>query len=265
MKFVRFASAAHPDGVYGIVGPAGIEVISGGLFDTVEKSGEIVKEGYITEYLPPIDPPNIIAIGLNYVDHASESSSKLPEQPLFFMKPSTSVTGHLCDVMLPKMAPTQVDYEAEMCIIIGKTARHISREEAADHIFGYTCGMDISARDCQFGDGQWIRGKGFDTFAPLGPYVTTDFDPSNSRVSMRLNGQTMQDEPTSSMVFDVPTLVSYLSQWATLRPGTVILTGTPSGVGFARTPPVYLREGDICECDIEGLGVLKVNIVAECI
>lgn len=264
MKFVRFTSAAHPQGAYGIAtSDGGIEVIKGGLFDAVQKTGEVVTGSEITGYLPPVDPPNVFAIGLNYADHAAESADALPKEPLIFMKPTTAITFHNAEVMIPKMAPKEVDYEAEMCIIIGKPARHVSESEALDYVFGYTCGMDVSARDAQMGDGQWIRGKGFDTFAPIGPYVETELDPNNTRVRMRVNGQTMQDESTSCMIFKAAMLVSYMSRWATLQPGTVIMTGTPSGVGFVRKPPVFLRAGDVCEVDIEGIGVLQVTMIEE--
>ncbi len=263
MKFVRFASAAHPDGAYGIIEGGRIEVVQGGLFDPIEKTGKVIPEADIERYLPPVDPPNIVAIGKNYADHSAEMDSAPPTEPLFFMKPTTSLVGHKGTVLLPKMAPCEVDYEAELTIVIGKTCRNVSPEEALDYVFGYTCGMDVSARDCQFRDGQWVRAKGFDTFCPLGPYVETDLDPGASRVRLRLNGETMQDALTSLMLFDCATLVSFLSRWSTLMPGTIILTGTPSGVGFARTPPVFLKTGDTCEIDIEGLGVLEVGIAEE--
>lgn len=263
MKFVRIVTVEHPSGVYGVVNGDSIEIIKGDLFEPAVKTGETLNESDIMRYLPPVDPPNIFAIGLNYADHAAEGGDALPKEPLIFMKPTTALTAHGSNVLLPKMASAKVDYEAELSIIIGKTARHVSEAQALDYVLGYTCGMDVSARDCQMGDGQWIRGKGFDSFAPLGPYVVTDIDPNNIRIRMRVNGQTMQDETTECMIFKPATLVSYLSRWATLQPGTVIMSGTPSGVGFARTPPVFLAAGDVCEVDIEGVGVLRVVMAEE--
>ena len=264
MKIVRFITAGHPGGVYGVVGEdGGIEVIRGGLLNPVERTGEVLKESDIVRCLPPVDPPNLLAIGLNYVDHAAETKDKLPTEPLLFIKSTTTVIAHGDNIVLPKMAPDRVDYEAELAVIIGRTARHVSIGEALDCVLGCTCANDVTARDCQQRDGQWARGKSFDTFAPLGPYVVTDFDPSNRRIQMRLNGKVMQDQPTADMVFNVPFLISHLSHCMTLRPGTVILTGTPSGVGFTRQPPVYLRPGDVCEVEIEGIGVLRNTVVEE--
>ncbi|MCL5105608.1 MAG: fumarylacetoacetate hydrolase family protein [Armatimonadetes bacterium] len=264
MKFVRFVSAGFPQGTYGVFADdSHIEVIAGGLFDPIEKTGKVVDESEITRYLPPVNPPNLLAIGLNYVEHSKETQQKLPTEPLLFIKATTTVVGHGDDIVLPHVAPNGVDYEAELCAIIGRTAKNVSEEEALDYVFGYTCGNDVSDRDVQFKDGQWARGKSFDTFAPLGPYVVTDYDPSSRRVISRLNGKVMQDGITSDMVFPVHKLVSYLSHCMTLPPGTIIMTGTPSGVGYTRTPPVYLKPGDISEVEVEGLGILRNKVVAE--
>ncbi len=160
--------------------------------------------------------------------------------------------------MLPAAAPDEVDYEAELAVVIGRTARNVGKDEALDYVLGYTCGNDVSARDCQLRhDSQWARGKSFDTFCPLGPVIETQLDPENVRVCTRLNGELMQDGCTSDMIFSVRELVSYCSQQMTLLPGTVLMTGTPDGVGFARRPPVYLRPGDRVEVEIEGIGVLQ--------
>ena len=264
MKFVRFVSAEYPEGTYGVFAGSGhIEVISGSLFDQVQKTVKLVEESEITRYLPPVNPPNILAIGLNYIEHSKETKQKLPTEPLMFIKANTTVIGHGDNIVLPHVAPNGVDYEAELCVIIGKTARNVSEDDALSYVFGYTCGNDVSDRDVQFSDGQWARGKSFDTFAPLGPYIETDYDTSSRRVISRLNGEVMQDGITSDMVFPVPKLVSYLSHCMTLLPGTVIMTGTPSGVGYTRTPPVYLKSGDISEIEVEGLGILRNKIVAE--
>jgi 2-keto-4-pentenoate hydratase/2-oxohepta-3-ene-1,7-dioic acid hydratase in catechol pathway len=179
------------------------------------------------------------------------------------MKANTAVIAHGQDIVLPHGSPDHVDYEAELCVIIGRRIRNISESEALDYVFGYTCANDVSARDAQKSDGQWVRAKSFDTFAPMGPYVETDLDPTNLRVVSRLNGKVMQDGNTKDMIFPVANVVSYLSQCMTLLPGTAILTGTPSGVGFARIPPVYLRPGDVSEIEIEGIGTLKNTVVPD--
>jgi 2-keto-4-pentenoate hydratase/2-oxohepta-3-ene-1,7-dioic acid hydratase in catechol pathway len=157
-----------------------------------------------------------------------------------------------------------VDYEAELAIVIGKQGKHIPIEQAGEYIFGYTCANDVTARDCQkFLDTQWTRAKGFDSFCPLGPWLITDIDPGNLRVCSRLNGKVMQDQSTSQMLFSVPAIVSFVSSFMTLLPGTVILTGTPEGVGMARTPPVYMKEGDVIEIEIESVGCLRNTISRE--
>lgn len=264
MRFARFVSADCPHGAYGLVGEEGsIEVLRGGLLDPVERTGAVLREADITRYLAPIDPPNLLCIGLNYRDHARERNEPLPEAPLLFIAATTAVNAHLGDIVLPKVAPAHVDYEAELCVIIGREAKRVAVERAADYIFGYTCGNDVSARDCQARDGQWARAKSFDTFAPLGPHVVTDLDPGALAIQTRLNGQVMQSSSTAQMVFSVAELVSYLSRGMTLRPGTVIMTGTPPGVGQARKPPVFLQPGDVCEVEIEGIGVLRNAVVAE--
>lgn len=264
MKIVRFATARYPKGTYGMVDAEGaIRVLKGGLFDPPEPAGDVLEEADIERYLPPVDPPNILAVGLNYCAHAAETSGQLPEAPLLFMKATTALIAHQDNIVLPAAAPAQVDYEAELVAIIGRKAKNVPIEKALDYVFGFTCGHDVSARDCQQKDGQWARAKSFDTFAPMGPHVITVLDPSDLRVRMRVNGETLQDQSTKDMVFSVPYLVSYLSRSMTLLPGTALYTGTPSGVGFARKPPIFLKPGDVCEVDIEGIGVLRNRVVAE--
>ena len=264
MKFVRFVSVKYPRGAYGVLGDGGrIETLRGNLFDPIEKTGEVLQENYIMRYLPPVDPPNVLAFGVNYRDHADETGSKLPEKPLLFIKATSALVAHGDNIVLPKVAPDQVDYEAELCVVIGRRARRVPVEQALDYVFGYTCAHDVSARDCQSSDGQWARAKSFDTFAPVGPYVVTGIDPSDLHVRLRLNGTVMQDQSTRDLVFNVPYLVSYLSQGMTLLPGTLILTGTPGGVGVSRTPPVFLKPGDVCEVEIDGIGVLRNSVTAE--
>lgn len=213
--------------------------------------------------LAPIDPPNVLCIGRNYKAHVAEGGDELPKAPILFMKSTTSVIGPDEPVVIPRIAPSEVDYEAELALVIGTTARHVPERRALDHVLGYTCAHDVSARDCQRNDGQWVRAKSFETFCPLGPWIETAFNPANVRVQGRLNGQTMQDGSTSLLIFNIPFLISYLSRGMTLLPGTVILTGTPAGVGFARKPPVWLKAGDVFEVEVEGIGILKNPITAE--
>lgn len=216
----------------------------------------------VSRLLPPAVPPNIFAIGRNYRAHVAETGARLPEAPLIFQKATTSLTAHEAAILLPDSAPHEVDFEAELAIIIGRRARNVSPDEALEYVEGYTCANDVSARDCQRNDKQWARAKGFDTFCPLGPWLVTsdELAPDNLTIRGRLNGQTMQDSNTNQMIFSCRELVSYLSRQLTLLPGTLILTGTPEGVGFARTPPVFLQAGDRIEVEIEGIGTL-VNYV----
>ena len=218
--------------------------------------------------LPPIPPPEkILCIGLNYRDHAIETGAEIPEEPVVFSKFNTAIIGHGSIIRLPRVSQ-QVDYEAELVVVIGKAARHVDRQDAMAHVFGYTCGHDVSARDWQKGrpGGQWLLGKSFDTFAPLGPCLALAGgipDPGNLRVRMRLNGDTVQDSTTAQLIFDIPTLIAHLSTILTLNPGDVIFTGTPPGVGAARNPPRFLQNGDRCEVEIEGIGSLANGCAPE--
>ena len=239
------------------------QLIVGDIFGDWQPTETIVPAADAT-LLAPVSPPNVIAIGLNYRGHAQESGMDLPERPVIFIKATSAVSNPGDDIVLPKVAPNEVDYECELAIVIGKTASRVSEERALDYVLGYTCGNDVSARDCQIRlDRQWARGKSFDTFAPLGPWIETDLDPDAASIRTRLNGETMQDSNTSDLIFSCPQLISHISQSMTLLPGTVIMTGTPSGVGFARKPPVFLRPGDVVEIEIEGIGVLRNQVVAE--
>ncbi len=236
--------------------------LAGDMFDSLATRPERLP---VERLLAPVEPPNIFAIGRNYRAHAEETGARLPERPLVFGKPTTAVQHPDGPIVLPAVAPDEVDFEAELAIVIGRTARRVAPREALDHVLGYTCANDVSARDCQRNDKQWTRAKGFDTFCPLGPWVVPrdQFDPAGARIRSRLNGRTMQDARTNEMIFDCATLISELSHAFTLLPGTVILTGTPAGVGFARTPPVFLRPGDVIEIEIEGIGTLRNPVVAE--
>ena len=211
--------------------------------------------------LAPIPKPEkIICIGLNYRDHAIETGAEIPSQPVVFNKFATTIIGHGDKIKLPRVSD-EVDYEAELVVVIGRTAKHVSRSAAMDYVFGYTCGHDVSARDWQKSTpgGQWLLGKTFDTFAPLGPCLVAKnkiADLGNLRVRMHLNGNVMQDSTTAQLIFDIPTLIEHLTQIVTLAPGDIIFTGTPPGVGAARKPPVFLQPGDVCSVEIEGIGTL---------
>ena len=214
-------------------------------------------------FLPPVYPGKIIAIGRNYVDHAIEGGSEPPAAPLIFNKLPNSLSAHNSPIVLHKIS-SQIDYEAELAVVIGRRATRVSESEALDYIFGYTLINDVSARDLQFGDGQWVRGKSLDGFAPLGPFITTrDEIPDVQALNIegRLNGQVMQSSNTGKMIFKVAYLVSYISQGITLEPGDVIATGTPDGVGIFRDPPVLLKAGDVYEVTIEKLGTLRNPVV----
>jgi len=208
----------------------------------------------------PVEPVNIFGIGLNYRAHAAEGQRAVPDKPLIFIKATSAVTHPGDPIVLPRSAPDQVDFEAELAVVIGRQAKDVSAEQALDYVLGYTCANDVSARDCQKKlDAQWARAKSFDTFCPLGPCLVpaAEFDPTNARVRSWLNGALMQDATTASLIFPVAELVSYLSHQFTLLPGTVICTGTPAGVGFARDPQVFLRPGDTILVEVEGVGELS--------
>jgi 2-keto-4-pentenoate hydratase/2-oxohepta-3-ene-1,7-dioic acid hydratase in catechol pathway len=218
--------------------------------------------------LAPIpDPQKVICVGLNYADHARESGVEPPAEPVIFNKFPTAVCAHDDAVVLPRES-SEVDYEAELVVVIGRKARHVAVENAMQCVAGYCVGNDISARDWQIHKPgkQWLLGKTFDTFAPFGPeLVTADEvgDPGHLRIQCRVNGQVLQDSNTEQLIFSVPELVAYVSQVCTLAPGDVIFTGTPPGVGFARTPPIFLQPGDVAEVEIERVGLLRNRIVAD--
>jgi 2-keto-4-pentenoate hydratase/2-oxohepta-3-ene-1,7-dioic acid hydratase in catechol pathway len=226
-------------------------------------AGAVLRRADLELVAPVPRPRKVICIGLNYRDHAIETKAQLPERPLLFSKFPTAVVGPGAEVRLPA-GSERSDYEAELCVVIGRLARRVPVEHALDHVLGYANFNDVSERSYQFSDGQWQRGKSCDTFAPLGEYVATADeipDPHRLRIRLRLNGQTMQDSCTDQLIFGVPALVSYISQTITLEPGDLIATGTPPGVGFARRPPVYLKPGDVMEVEIDGLGVLRNPVV----
>lgn len=205
--------------------------------------------------LSPCMPTKILAVGLNYATHAAELGMAVPEEPLFFLKPPSAVIGPGEAIVYPRLS-RQVDYEAELAVVIGRRARRVAREEALTYVLGYTCALDVTARDFQRADGQWTRAKGFDTFCPLGPWIVPDLDPHDLLVECRVNGQVRQRARTSDLIFSVENLIHRASWVMTLEPGDVLLTGTPSGVG-------PLQPGDQVEVEIEGIGVLRNFVLAE--
>ena len=240
-------------------------VIEGDIFSRFEVTDRVEKIGKL---LPPVEPPNIIALGLNYGKHVDETGFRKPEQPVIFIKGTNSVTGHGSDIILPAAGPDEVDFEAELAVVIGRDAKNVSPEEVDSYIFGYTCANDVSARDWQMHkqQRQWARGKSFDTFCPMGPYLVTKDeieDPDDLRMRSILNDEIMQDSSTSDMLFDTKAIISDISRSMTLLKGTVVMTGTPDGVGYTREPPVFLREGDIITVEIEKVGTLSNPVKRE--
>lgn len=213
--------------------------------------------------LPLANPSKIVCIGQNYADHCRETGADIPDFPLVFCKFTTSLLPHGGEISWHPQMTEQVDYEAELAVVIGKKATHVSEEKAMEYVAGYTMANDVSARDVQFHDGQWVRGKSFDTFCPLGPFVVTPEslpDPHALDIACRVNGVTLQDSNTSELIFRIPYLISYISHSSTLLPGDIILTGTPHGIGIFRDPPILLQSGDTVEVEIEGIGIL-INTV----
>jgi 2-keto-4-pentenoate hydratase/2-oxohepta-3-ene-1,7-dioic acid hydratase in catechol pathway len=223
----------------------------------------------VLSVLAPIEPKTIYGIGLNYRKHAEETHAKIPERPIVFLKSPTAVQDPDGPIVLPRqMRSDKVDFEAELGVIIGYECKNVSRADALNYVLGYTIVNDVSARDWQkdWGGSQWCRGKTFDTFCPIGPALVTPalvLDPNNLAITTRLNGVTMQESNTRDMIFHVPELIEFLSGSTTLEPGTLILTGTPEGVGMGRTPPVFLKAGDVVEVEIEGIGTLRNPVVEE--
>jgi 2-keto-4-pentenoate hydratase/2-oxohepta-3-ene-1,7-dioic acid hydratase in catechol pathway len=234
--------------------------IDGNIFGQFSVTSDVLR---IEKLLTPLIPTDILCIGLNYRDHAAEGGFELPKVPMLFIKASGTLSNPGDPILIP-LRSTMIDYEAELVVVIGKDAKNVKRENALDYVLGYTAGNDVSARDWQrdknLGGGQFARGKSFDTFCPLGPHIVTkDEIPNPNALKIRsiLNGQTMQDHTTADMIFDVPTLIESLSSTLTLRSGSIIMTGTPQGVGFARKPPVWLKAGDTIVVELEKIGRLE--------
>lgn len=259
MKIVRFLSdkdepqlgAQHVDG--------SVTRIEGCIFSEHHDTGD---PATVKKLLAPVQPTAVLCIGLNYRKHAEEGGAAIPEHPVLFMKMPSTVQNPGDPILLPtKLKSEAVDYECELAVVIGTDCKNVSKADALDYVLGYTCANDVSARDWQKGGGggQWCRGKTFDTFCPLGPVlVTSDEIPNPNALGIKtiLNGEVMQNWNTEDMIFDVPTLIEFLSGSTRLAAGTVILTGTPHGVGFARTPPVLLKDGDEVTIEIDGIGQL---------
>ena len=266
MKIVRFLSdkdepqfgAQHEDG--------SVTRIEGCIFSEHHDTGD---PATVKKLLAPVQPTAVLCIGLNYRKHAEEGGADIPEHPVLFMKMPSTVQNPGDPILLPtKLKSDAVDYECELAVVIGTDCKNVSRADALDYVLGYTCANDVSGRTWQTkkGGSQWCRGKSFDTFLPLGPCLVTPDeipDPNALKLSTTLNGEVMQDWTTSDMIFNVPTLIEFLSQGTTLLPGTVILTGTPQGVGAARTPPVFLKDGDEVTIEVENIGKLTNPVTAE--
>jgi 2,4-diketo-3-deoxy-L-fuconate hydrolase len=254
----------------GEVSPLGgtnlLEYIEHGRSAERQPGGEAVALEEVHLHAPITRPGKIVAIGLNYVDHAEETGQPIPEVPVVFGKYPNTIIGPGEPIRIPPIA-SQIDYEAELTIVIGRRARNVSEDEAMEYVFGYTNANDVSARDLQFSEGgQWTRSKSIDTFCPVGPYIATRDeipDPHNLYIRCILNGEVVQDGHTSKMIFSVAEMVSFLSQGMTLEPGDLIITGTPPGVGMARAPQLWMKPGDEVSIEIEGLGTLTNPVEAE--
>jgi 2-keto-4-pentenoate hydratase/2-oxohepta-3-ene-1,7-dioic acid hydratase in catechol pathway len=281
MQFVRYNAGGGP--AWGVLDdetvhaladlPAGEPDYSDLTNDSYRAEAErLVAAGSLTQtpveevsLLAPVPTPGkIVCVGLNYRDHAEEQDEEIPERPLLFAKAPTTVTNPGDPIVHPG-DDEDVDYEVELGVVIGETASDIDEDEVYDHVAGYTVVNDVSGRAGQFEDGQFFRGKSYDTFSPMGPTLVADdeFDPNSVDVACRVNGETLQESNTEQFIFDVPAAVSYISETMTLRPGDVISTGTPGGVGIFREPPELLEPGDTCEVEIEGIGTLENPVVGE--
>jgi len=251
MKIVRIKSG--DDISYGVADAEGVLIYNGSPFVAWEPTENVVPWPSVT-LLAPVIPTKVMCVGKNYEDHAAELDSDVPDEPLIFMKPATSVIGNHANVVHPALSK-EVHHEAELAVVISKPARNVRAEDASQYIFGYTAANDVTARDLQRRDGQWTRAKGFDTFCPLGPAIETELDPlERLAVICKVNGEVRQAGFTSDMVFGVAEILEYISAFTTLLPGDVILTGTPSGVG-------KVEPGDLMEVEVDGIGTLTNRVV----
>ncbi len=265
MKIVRYVAPSGGSAFAELLPGDRYARLDGNPLSGFQPTGEVVEIGKL---LAPVEPRAILCIGLNYRQHAAETDSAIPTVPVLFMKSLNTLQHPGGPIVLPRfLRSDKVDYECELAVVIGRDCRNIRREEALDHVAGYTCANDVSARDWQKEGGtQWCRGKGFDTFAPMGPCLVTPDeipDPGKLRIRTLVNGEVLQDCTTADMIFDVASLIEFLSASTTLLAGTVILTGTPHGVGMARKPPRFLQAGDTVVVEIEGIGSLENPVVEE--
>jgi 2-keto-4-pentenoate hydratase/2-oxohepta-3-ene-1,7-dioic acid hydratase in catechol pathway len=247
VKVARFSNGAEPR--FGIVDGPELVVLKGHpLVAGYQTTGERIPLKEL-KLLAPTIPSKIVCIGKNFADHAAEIGEEITEEPLIFFKPSSAIIGHGDAIVIPPQSK-QVELEAELCLVIGKLAKNVSEEKALEYLWGVTIANDVTARDLQFGDGQWARSKGFDTFCPLGPWVETEFVPDSQVIESRINGDVRQNVAISEMVHKIPFIISYVSKNMTLLPGDIILTGSPAGISVINT-------GDMIECEIEGIGILS--------
>jgi 2-keto-4-pentenoate hydratase/2-oxohepta-3-ene-1,7-dioic acid hydratase in catechol pathway len=247
VKVARFSNGAEPR--FGIVDGPELVVLKGHpLVAGYQTTGERIPLKEL-KLLAPTIPSKIVCIGKNFADHAAEIGEEITEEPLIFFKPSSAIIGHGDAIVIPPQSK-QVELEAELCLVIGKLAKNVSEDKALEYLWGVTIANDVTARDLQFGDGQWARSKAFDTFCPLGPWVETEFVPDSQVIESRINGEVRQNVAISEMVHKIPFIISYVSKNMTLLPGDIILTGSPAGISVINT-------GDMIECEIEGIGILS--------
>ena len=247
MKVARFSNGSEPR--FGIVDGPELVVLKGHpLVAGYQTTGERIPLKEL-KLLAPTIPSKIVCIGKNFADHAAEIGEEITDEPLIFFKPSSSIVGHGDAIVIPPQSE-QVELEAELCLVIGKLAKNVSEEKALEYLWGVTIANDVTARDLQFGDGQWARSKGFDTFCPLGPWVETEFVPDGQVIESRINGEVRQNVAISEMVHKIPFIISYVSKNMSLLPGDIILTGSPAGISV-------IKAGDIIECEVEGIGILS--------
>ena len=247
MKVARFSNGAEPR--YGIVDGPELVVLKGHpLVAGYQTTGERIPLKEV-KLLAPTIPSKIVCIGKNFADHAAEIGQEVTAEPLIFFKPSSAIVGHGDAIVIPPQSK-QVELEAELCLVIGKLAKNVSEEKALEYLWGVTIANDVTARDLQFGDGQWARSKGFDSFCPLGPWVETEFSPDGQVIESRINGEVRQNVAITEMVHNIPSIISYVSKNMSLLPGDIILTGSPAGISV-------INSGDMIECEIEGIGILS--------
>ena len=262
MKLGRYDAGDGPR--IGVIQGDGVRDAGLDLFQPMLNGTTFHRLADVALLAPVPSPGKVICVGLNYRDHAAESRMEIPESPVLFAKFANAVVGPGDPIVVPSIS-SEIDYEAELGVVIGRQARSVSVDHALDYVLGYTCINDVSARDLQFGDGQWFRGKSLDTFCPIGPWIVTPEeipDPQSLGIRCIVNGQTLQDSSTSQMAFSAAELVSFISQGITLERGDIISTGTPPGVGFARTPPIWLRPGDEVTVQIDAIGDLTNPVVS---